>query len=159
MPHLSRARWAVASLAFALVFTAGCLPPQPFRAAGDQSAASSEDTVLSMLNTERARAGIPALTASSGAAVAAEEWSAQMASTNQLAHNPDLAGSLAAHGVNDWSTAGENVGYGSSVEEVHQRFMASSAHRANILNPSFRQAGVGVVAVNGTTWVTIVFLG
>ena len=70
-----------------------------------------------------------------------------------------LAGSLAAHGVNDWSTAGENVGYGSSVEEVHQRFMASSAHRANILNPSFRQAGVGVVAVNGTTWVTIVFLG
>jgi uncharacterized protein YkwD len=139
--------------------TAGCLPPQPFRASGDQSAASSEASVLSLVNNERARAGVPALSLSDGAAVAAEQWSGQMASTNRLAHNPDLAGGLAANGVNDWSTAGENVGYGSSVEEVHQRFMASPAHRANILNRSFRQAGVGVVEVNGTTWITIVLFG
>lgn len=159
MPHLSRVRWALASLVLASALTAGCLPPQPFRAAGDQSAASSEDSLLSLINNERARAGVGALALSPGAAAGAEEWSAHMAGSNRLAHNPDLAGSLAAHGIDGWSTAGENVGYGSSIEEVHQRFMASPAHRANILNRSFSQAGVGVVEVGGTTWITIVFIG
>jgi uncharacterized protein YkwD len=159
VPHLSRARWAIAAVALTTAFTAGCQPPQPFHATGEQSAVTPEDSVLAMVNSERARAGIPALTLSTGAAGAAEDWSARMASTNQLAHNPDLAGSLAAHGVTGWRTAGENVGYGSSVEEVHQRFMASPAHRANILNRAFGQAGVGVVEANGRTWVTVVLVG
>ena len=159
MPHLSRTRWALASLALALVFTAGCLPPQPTQATGQASASSPEATALALVNTERARAGVPALAVSSGATAVAEQWSAQMAGAKRLSHNPNLAGSLAANGVTGWRTAAENVGYGASVESVHQMFMQSPGHRANILNRAVTQAGVGVVVANGTTWVTIVFFG
>jgi uncharacterized protein YkwD len=35
--------------------------------------------------------------------------------------------------------------------------MRSPAHRANILNPAYRQVGVGIVRANGRLWITQVF--
>jgi uncharacterized protein YkwD len=40
---------------------------------------------------------------------------------------------------------------------MHRAFMHSPGHRANILNPAFRQAGIGIVKINGNLWVTEVF--
>jgi len=76
-----------------------------------------------------------------------------------LAHNPDLAGDLHRAGVSGWTSCAENVGYGSSVDQVHKLFMGSSGHRANILNASYSQVGIGVVRSGGTVWVTIDFVG
>ncbi|MEZ5381768.1 MAG: CAP domain-containing protein [Microthrixaceae bacterium] len=39
---------------------------------------------------------------------------------------------------------GENVGYSSSMTKVHDAFMASSGHQANILKTSYDKVGVGV---------------
>lgn len=59
----------------------------------------------------------------------------------------------------------ENVGYatwpGGSmtvvVPHLHQAFMDSPGHRANILG-DYNQVGIGVVVDGDTTWVTVNFL-
>ena len=57
-----------------------------------------------------------------------------------------------------YKTAGENIAMGySSAQKVMQGWMNSSGHRANILNPSFTQIGVGYVA-DGHYW-TQQFIG
>jgi uncharacterized protein YkwD len=76
-----------------------------------------------------------------------------------LAHNPDLGGDLQRAGITGWRSYGENVGYGSDVDQVHARFMGSAGHRANILNPTYSQVGIGVVRSGGTVWVTIDLVG
>ena len=59
--------------------------------------------------------------------------------------------------VTDWSTLGENVGVGATVDSLHAAFMASPAHRQNILYPTFRHVGVGVITAEGRLWVTVLF--
>ncbi|MGH2808021.1 MAG: CAP domain-containing protein [Actinomycetota bacterium] len=59
--------------------------------------------------------------------------------------------------VTNWSTLGENVGVGGTVTSLHAAFMASPAHKDNILYKSFRHVGIGVVKRNGRMWVTVIF--
>ena len=59
--------------------------------------------------------------------------------------------------ITNWSSLGENVGVGSSVTSLHQAFMNSTAHKANIVEPSFRHVGVGVIKKDGRMWVTVIF--
>ena len=59
--------------------------------------------------------------------------------------------------VLNWSSLGENVGVGFSVDTLHEAFMNSPAHRANILHTTFRHSGVGVFEANGRMWVTVLF--
>jgi uncharacterized protein YkwD len=37
--------------------------------------------------------------------------------------------------------------------------MASSGHRANVLNRSFQRVAIGAVRVHGMLWVTVFFYG
>ena len=55
-----------------------------------------------------------------------------------------------------WTMLGENVGVGGTVSSLHQAFMESPAHRHNILYPTFRHVGVGVVQ-RERLWVTVLF--
>ena len=55
---------------------------------------------------------------------------------------------------------GENVGEGPTVTDIHNAFMNSPEHKANILDHDFTQVGVGVsVDKNGIIWVTECRLG
>ena len=55
-------------------------------------------------------------------------------------------------------TAGENIAYGQRTPQaVVNAWMNSSGHRANILNASYTQIGVGYVAA-GNYW-TQMFIG
>jgi uncharacterized protein YkwD len=114
--------------------------------------------VLELINDERAKAGVPPLLISGGARDVAQAWSAQMAESG-LAHNPDLTGDLHRAGVTSWHTKGENVGYSDSPDQVHELFMASSPHRANIVDPDYTHVGIGIVRSHGKSWVTLDFLG
>jgi uncharacterized protein YkwD len=60
-----------------------------------------------------------------------------------------------------WRSWGENVGVTpGSITELQQAFMASPAHRANILDRDFRRVAVGTYRdADGLLWVTIVFYG
>jgi uncharacterized protein YkwD len=61
--------------------------------------------------------------------------------------------------------AAENIGYNSysdsqTVSTVLSGFMASSSHRANILNPTYTRVGIGVaVGANGLKYFAVVFGG
>jgi hypothetical protein len=73
-----------------------------------------------------------------------------MASSQTLYHNPSLTSQ-----VQNWQAVGENVGEGPTVSDIHNAFMQSPEHRANILDHDFTQVGVGVsVDKNGIIWVT-----
>ena len=81
-----------------------------------------------------------------------------MSSRNQLQHNPNLQAEVERYVTTAWQRIGENVGVGYSVSSLHDAFMNSSGHRANILG-DFNRVGVGVVhEASGRIWVTVVFI-
>ena len=133
-------------------------PPPPPAPAPPAPNASDEARALQLLNGERSKAGLAPLQLSGGIRSVARSWSTHMAGSG-LAHNPDVSGDLRRAGVSGWSTAGENVGYGRSVDSVHGMFMGSPAHRDNILSSAFTHVGIGVVHAGGKVWVTMDFVG
>jgi hypothetical protein len=53
---------------------------------------------------------------------------------------------------------GENVGMGGSASSIHQAFMNSAPHRANILDHDFTQVGIGTAYDDkGVLYITQVF--
>lgn len=129
----------------------GMLPDQPGNPAPDQPGTDgSQDAfaneVVRLVNEERAKAGLPALTVDRGAASAAQVRAKEI--ERSFSHTrPDgssFNSALTEAGVN-FSGAGENIAYGqNSPEKVMEGWMNSSGHRANILNSSYTSSiGVG----------------
>ena len=59
-----------------------------------------------------------------------------------------------------WSTVGENIAYGWSVQSMHDALVASSGHYANLTSSSFTHVGIGVwIEDGGKIWTTHVFGG
>jgi uncharacterized protein YkwD len=79
-----------------------------------------------------------------------------MANQGELFHTEDLASLL--EGV-QWSIGGENVGVGSSLDDLQATFMGSRPHRRNILREEFDHTAIGVVQSDGNFWVTVIFYG
>ena len=118
--------------------------------------AGDEWTFVDLLNQARVQAGLAPLGVVSSVRDVARGWSGQMAGSNTLAHNPNLQAQLQAIAP-DWQRIGENVGMGPDVATIHQAFMNSAGHRANILG-DYNYVGIGVVQSGSTTWVTEDFL-
>ena len=128
----------------------GMLPDQPGNPAPDQPGTDgSQDAfaneVVRLVNEERAKAGLPALTVDRGAASAAQVRAKEI--ERSFSHTrPDgssFNSALTEAGVN-FRGAGENIAYGqNSPEKVMEGWMNSSGHRANILNSSYTSIGVG----------------
>ncbi len=106
------------------------------------------------VNRERVTQGVGQLGWNTQLAAKAQAWAQHMADTNTLSHS-----SLTAGVSGGWSTLGENVGTGPAVTDVHNGFMGSPEHRANILSGSYTSVGVGVAQGNGRVWVVEDFEG
>lgn len=112
-----------------------------------------EQRVLELVNQERAKYGLRALVYNGVLDRAAEKHNAQQVRTQTMAHDGIGDGTpgerIRAEGFR--SAWGENVAVGQrSPEQVVREWMASPSHRANILNPNFRQLGVAFqVGTNG----------
>lgn len=120
--------------------------------------AEDEAAFVSLINQSRAANGQPAMSADAAAADVARAWSQRMAAAGGLSHNPNLANDVSVHVTTQWTRIGENVGVGYSVRGLHDAFMSSAGHRANILG-DFNRVGVGVVKeASGRIWVTVVFV-
>lgn len=122
--------------------------PQP----AAQASPTLEQQALELLNSERTQRGTSALAVSSELTDVARVHSGAMASRGHLYHNPSLTTD-----VSNWTRLTENIGVGPSVPSVHDAFMNSSGHRANILDPRVTEVGVGVETRDGRVWVTQVF--
>src|SRR5262249_50090115 len=70
---------------------------------------------------------------------------------------PPLPERLAATGVR-FTRAAENVAKTEYVEDVHLSLMNSPGHRANMLNPGYNAAGIGVVERAGKVYVAQDFI-
>jgi uncharacterized protein YkwD len=115
-----------------------------------------EQKVLELINAERQRAGLAPVSYNGSLDNAAEKHAQHMSLVGKMAHDGigdgDPGERIRAEGFRKaW---GENVATGqTSPEQVVREWMASPTHRRNILDPNFRQMGVGyVTAANGRSY-------
>lgn len=119
-----------------------------------QANSSYAAQVVSLVNAERAKHGLSALTVSTKVQQAAQTRAGELKSS--FSHTRPSGAScftaLTEAGVS-YTRAGENIAYGqSSPAAVVQAWMNSSGHRANILSRDFTTIGVGYTVVNGTAY-------
>jgi RNA polymerase sigma factor (sigma-70 family) len=114
--------------------------------------------VVTLVNKERAGVGCGPLTEDPQLQKAAQSHSDDMAARQFFDHtNPDGAdpGQRITVAGYRWSTYGENIAEGQqTASAVMQSWMNSPGHRANILNCSFKNIGVGVHKGAGGPWWT-----
>ncbi|PTH85499.1 hypothetical protein C9J60_24905 [Streptomyces sp. A244] len=125
---------------------------------GSGSGGGPEAQVLVLVNEERAAAGCSPVTANDRLTRAADDYSDVMASSGVMSHTgPDgstMTTRVEAAGYR-WSTLGENIARGQAdAAAVMKSWMNSPGHRANILNCSFKELGVGVHLGDGGPWWT-----
>ena len=84
----------------------------------------------------------------------ARRHSWEMLNKVELYHTPT---DKLMHRVTNWTILGENVGVGTNVDSLHEAFMESPAHKANIMYTTFKHVGVGVKQKDGRMWVTVIF--
>lgn len=122
-----------------------------------------EDEIVRLVNVQRVQNGLQQLTQNWQASRVARYKSQDMIDKNYFAHISPTYGSpfqmMESFGLR-FSAAAENIAYGQrSAQEVMSSWMNSAGHRANILNRSFTQIGVGVAKkANGTMYFTQMFL-
>ena len=121
----------------------------------DSTVASFESEVVRLVNVERAKHGLPALTEDWQLSRVARYKSEDMRDRKYFSHTSPTYGSpfemMKNFGIK-YRTAGENIAKGQKTPtEVVNAWMNSSGHRANILNSSFTHIGVGY-AKDGNYW-------
>jgi uncharacterized protein YkwD len=109
---------------------------------------SIEQQVVDLVNQERYRSGcVVALTLSPALSEAASAHSQDMAASDFFGHIGSDGSSLAARlerAGYTFSAAAENIAAGfATAQNVVDGWMRSSEHRANILNCTLREVGVG----------------
>ena len=121
-----------------------------------------EQKVVELVNIERQKNGLSALTLDAKVSNVARTKSKDMATNNYFAHQSPTYGSagdmLKQFGI-QWSAWGENIASGQRTPEaVVTAWMNSEGHRANILSSNFSKIGVGYVTnSNGTPYWTQMF--
>jgi uncharacterized protein YkwD len=120
-------------------------------------ASDAEAMFAGLLNQARAQVGLPAMQTDLRLGDTSRSWSGNMGSRDQLYHDPNLAAAVTSVEPN-WRSAGENVGVGYGVQQLHDAFMNSPAHKANMMSTRFNRVGVGVVYVGTKIWVTVRFI-
>lgn len=117
------------------------------------------DQVLELVNQERSKQGLKALTLSGDLTNVATIKAQDMADNGYFDHTSPNYGSpfeMMQHFGIQYRSAGENIAAGQkTAQEVMNSWMNSSGHRANILNSDYEQIGIGYVTGGkyGTYWV------
>lgn len=119
---------------------------------GNETAVQTEipgqaEAVLNLVNAERKKQGLNALTLSANLTNIANVKAKDMAVNNYFDHTSPTYGSpfqmMQRFGVS-YRSAGENIAAGQRTpDEVMQAWLNSSGHRANILNKNYTELGVG----------------
>jgi len=117
-----------------------------------QKTADAERSLLDAVNQERRSHGLNPLRWDDALANAARKHAQRMAEQRTISHQfpgePNLLSRARAAGVH-FSWLSENVDEGQNARAIHQSFMKSALHRANILDKDMDSAGIGVVERDG----------
>lgn len=149
--------WLRLVAAFAVALSVVVLTPSPADAALSRDA--FEDCLLDRLNEDRSDLGLVELEMAYDLVPGVRDWSEwmrfnnfeHMTSSTRQAILPD-----------SWTTWGENIAMHSwedmpDCDVIHDMWMDSDGHRANILNGSFRFAAIGTYVDGSGWWATQLF--
>lgn len=143
--------WAVLLVLLPLLLGAGAAPertltPDP----------AAERELVERINQSREQNGLAKLETNPRLSEAARAHALEMAKHLQLTHRfpeePELRQRVAATGLG-FDFVGENVGRGSDAAGLHEEFLHSPGHRANILHVHPNAVGVGAVRVGEDLFV------
>ena len=122
------------------------------------SVADGARRLVDLANAERAKAGLGALAWRDDVAAIALAHSERMAAAGDIFHSDTFFGATVKNRLNVVAR-GENVAYNGSIDSAHSRLMASSGHRANIMDSRFSAVGIGVVRhADGRYFITQNFI-
>jgi uncharacterized protein YkwD len=130
--------------------TASAMPVDP-AASPAPASTSPQDTfdqqILGLVNQERAKVGADPLRINEQLDLAADQHTLDQASMNKMSHtgsNGSNMGDRIKNAGYVFSYAGENVAYGfGDAAAVMSGWMNSEGHRQNILNPNYKEIGIG----------------
>jgi uncharacterized protein YkwD len=149
-------------IVFAVVFSVFVLAP----AAGASSKQSAVTSLLQAVNQTRAAHGLRPLRLDRTLVLAAQAHSSEMLRENVFTHG-DFHGRMVSFHVRG-PQAGENLAWGngtySHASTIIAEWLASPAHRANLLHPGWTRIGIGLArgtfqGTGGATIVTTDFAG
>ncbi|MCC6905952.1 MAG: hypothetical protein IT326_08930 [Anaerolineae bacterium] len=111
---------------------------------------NERQAVLDLVNQARCASNLNPLVLNDKLSKAAELHSVDMAINEFFSHTSATTGSTPSQRITaqqySWWTVGENIAAGyDTLEGVFEGWMASPGHKANILNPNFREMGLGHV--------------
>jgi uncharacterized protein YkwD len=133
---------------------------QPQSNTGGQNAAGANlqaeaEQLLAMANRARSIAGLGQLQWDAGLARAALYHCRWMVREGPIAHRYDGELDLQERAANSgarFGTIEENVAIGSTPAVIHQAWMNSPGHRANLLSPEVDRVGIAVIASRGVLY-------
>lgn len=115
-----------------------------------------EAQILWLVNVERHQRGLPPVSRHGGADSIAQFSADVQAWNGRLGHNPNL-GKDVTKNAGPWWFVGENVGCAADGVHMHQLWMGSPGHAANILRPEIDTVGIGAIYARGCLWATVVY--
>ena len=117
-------------------------------ARGQRAGTPAEQYLFEMANHERETRGLRPLVWNQELANAARYHAGRMANANDISHQfagePELGARAAAAGAK-FSAVAENVAEAPTVMWMHDGWMKSPGHRANLLDPNLDAVGISVV--------------
>ena len=138
---------------------------QPPASTGDYttiSVTAQEQIALNLLNQDRMRNGLPALTLDAELSRLARLKCEDMRNKKYFAHESPTYGNAAAMLTRfgyAFRGVGENIAHHATVEKAHAAFMSSTGHRGNILGSQWTKVGIGVCQDSqGFVYVTQLFV-
>ena len=109
---------------------------------------NEEMQMITLINQERADAGLKELVVDDSLVKLAKEKSMDMVAHNYFGHTSDHLGTMYDQLKRNqvlYHAAAENLAGAADVQKAQQYFLNSPSHRWNILNPLFTKVGVGIV--------------
>jgi len=137
------------------VFAALAMPAVGMAQDGRGNMHAEAGRIFALANEARVQAGVGRLDWDPALADAALQHCLRMAAEGPISHQyngePDLSTRTAQTGAH-YSVIGENVAMGPSADTIHEEWMHSPGHRANLLSPDVDRVGIAVVAGHGSLY-------
>lgn len=117
---------------------------------------ADEEKMLNLVNQERAKIRVEPVRVDPAMTAVAEAHAKDMFLRRYFSHvTPEglNAGDRLVKAGITFTVAGENIAYAPDLMTAHNGLMNSPGHRQNILDPSFRRIGIGIITT--VTWGTM----
>lgn len=142
-------------LSLAIFVSSFVMQPQAFAQEGGANIQTAAEQLMALANQSRVQNGAGPLHWDPQLAAAALYHCRRMVAEGPIAHRyggePDLTTRASQAGAH-FSVIEENVAIGPSANEIHNEWMHSPGHRANLLSTDVDHVGIAVVAARGVLY-------